>query len=77
VKDSVSDLAAYDMKPIDRDAWHRLGVLVNGPSVEVWFDGKKVITWRDPSGAGLTGHFGVFQQSCRTERRVFRVAKVD
>jgi hypothetical protein len=71
-----TDLAKFDMPPIDPAKWHRLGVVVDGPAVAVWFDGKQVATWTNPTGADLVGELGIFQQRCRTERRVFRFGKL-
>jgi tetratricopeptide (TPR) repeat protein len=56
---------------------HRLGLIVKGAAVEVWLDGEKLITWRNPDGADLQGELGIFQQSCKSEIRVFRAAKLD
>lgn len=75
--DGSQDVAIYEMAPLDTNAWHRLGVVVKGPAVDVWFDGKKVTSWREPSARDLTGDLGVFQQRCRTERRLFRAGKIE
>jgi tetratricopeptide (TPR) repeat protein len=74
---SQTEVAAFDMPSLDLEKWHRLGVLVKGPQAEVWFDGKKVLTWREPGGGELGGALGFIQQRCKTERRVYRAGKVD
>ncbi|MCE9634279.1 MAG: hypothetical protein K8T90_01125 [Planctomycetes bacterium] len=67
----------FDMPPLEMESWHRFGIIVNGPAVELWLDGKKVISGRHPDGKDLAGEIGIFHQRCRTERRVFRAGKVD
>ena len=71
------DLAEYTITPMTANVWHRLGLIVKGPAVEVWFDGKKAMTWREPSGADFGGEMVVVQEKCRTEWRLFHVGKVD
>jgi len=71
------EVAERPLAGVDPKAWHRLGVIVKGPAVEVWFDGKQVLTWREPSAKDLTGQFAIFQQRCTTERRLFRLGKVE
>lgn len=70
------ELAEYDMPPIDMKAWHRLGILVKGPMVEVWLDGKKAITWREPTGNDVKGELGIYAQRCTSEWRLFRVGSL-
>ena len=74
---SQSEVAAFDMPQLDVEKWHRFGVVVKGPQADVWLDGKKVLTWRDPAGGDLDGGICVFQQRCKTERRLFRAGRVD
>jgi tetratricopeptide (TPR) repeat protein len=71
------EAGCFDTPALEMETWHRLGVLVQGPSVDVWFDGNKVLSYRDPDGKDLAGEIGIFQQRCRTERRVFRAGKVE
>lgn len=66
------ELAVKPLPLIETGSWHRLGVVVRGTSVEVWLDGKAVIDERIKDREDLKGDIGVFQQGCRTERRVFR-----
>ena len=73
---SMDDVAIHEMPALDLKPWHRLGVVVRGPEAEVWWEGKKVLTWREPSGADLTGQLEIFQQRCATERRLFRAGKL-
>jgi tetratricopeptide (TPR) repeat protein len=70
------EVAKYDMNVLDTAAWHRLGVMVKGADVEVWLDRKKVISWHDASAAGFAGEVGIYQQRCKTERRVLRAGKL-
>ncbi len=71
------DLKELAVPPFDVKAWHRIGVLVKGPDVQVWVDGKALLTWTHPDGAAMSGEVGIFQQGCRTERRVFRAGSLD
>jgi tetratricopeptide (TPR) repeat protein len=66
------ELETRPLKPIEVGEWHRLGVVVRGPSVEVWLDGKALFEKRIEGRENLRGDIGIFQQRCRTERRVFR-----
>ncbi|MCU0722479.1 MAG: hypothetical protein MUC63_02485 [Planctomycetes bacterium] len=72
-----TDLEKYVMPPVDLKAWHRLGALVRGNAVEVWFDGKKIISYAHPTRADFDGEFGLFHQRCKGEYRVFRLGKLD
>ena len=74
---NLTDVADFDMPPMTRDAWHRLGVVVRGPVVEIWFDGKSVLNWTDPSGVAFKGDTGTYHQRCKSVRRVFRLGKLD
>jgi tetratricopeptide (TPR) repeat protein len=74
---ATQDLGEVAVPPLDAKAWHRIGLVVRGPEVEVWVNGTKRITWKEPSGAALTGDVGVFQQGCCTERRLFRAGRLD
>jgi hypothetical protein len=74
--DAQAEVASFDMPPLETGAWHRLGVVVKGAELEVWFDGKKVIEWAEPGGQDLVGEIGIFQQRCRTERRLFRAGRL-
>lgn len=67
----------FDMPPLEMESWHRFGIIVNGPAVDLWLDGKKIISARHPDGKDLAGEIGIFHQRCRTERRVYRAGKVD
>lgn len=71
-----SDVKAAPLQNLDPAAWHRLGVVVRGNSVQVWFEGRKVIEERIPSRPELTGEMGVGLVGCRTEWRVFRAGRL-
>jgi hypothetical protein len=76
-RDAQDEVASFDMPPLETGTWHRLGVVVRGPALEAWFDGRKVLEWAEPSGRVLDGEIGIFQQRCRTERRVFRAGRLE
>jgi len=54
--------------------WHRLGVRVKGSTLQVWFDGKLVITEKVDDATMLQGDVCVFQQRCETEYRLLHAA---
>jgi len=71
------DLVQMNGPAVKLDTWHRLGILVKGPAVEVWYDGSKTLSWREPSGANFKGQLTMVQIKCRTESRLLRFGKVD
>jgi hypothetical protein len=75
--DPPTILARFDTKSLADDRWHRLGVIVKRDLVDLWFDGKKVASWQEPSNAELAGELSLRQQSCRVDWRLFRIGKVD
>jgi hypothetical protein len=72
-----NEVATFDMAPLDTKTWHHVGAAVRGPAIEVWFDGKKVITWQEPSGSDFPGDVVVMQQTCKTDWRLFRAGKFE
>ncbi|MHC5036211.1 MAG: tetratricopeptide repeat protein [Planctomycetota bacterium] len=76
LKSGRSDLGQHTMPPIQRNAWHRIGVLVRGPRIEVWFDGKKVIEYKASTRQDFRGQIGFFHQRCKAEYRVLRLGEI-
>ena len=70
------ELAQVAVKTLEVGTWHRLAVVLRGDAVEGWLDGKKVVDQRLKERPDLSGELGIFQQGCRTERRVFQVGKL-
>ena len=68
--------AQVAVNTIEVGTWHRLAVVLRGDTVEGWLDGKRVVEQRLRERPDLSGELGIFQQGCRTERRVFRVGKL-
>jgi hypothetical protein len=71
------DFVDVPVRGVELNTWHRLGMIVKGPSLEVWFDGKKTSSWREPSALDLVGDLLVVQERCRTEWRLFHVGKAE
>jgi len=71
------DLAKLETSSLDAAAWHRLGVVVRKSAVEVWFDGKKALSWTEPMGQDFPGDLAISQQTCRTEWRLLRAGKLE
>jgi tetratricopeptide (TPR) repeat protein len=71
------DLADADVPGIEPNTWHRLGIVVKGPSLEVWLDGKKATSWKEPPSADLAGEIVLFVDRCKSEWRVLHVGKLD
>lgn len=70
------ELAQVAVQTVELNSWHRLTVVLRGDAVEGWLDGKKVVDQRLRERPDLSGELGIFQQACRTERRVFRAGKL-
>jgi len=77
LKSGRSDLETFAMPPVADKAWHRLGAIVRGNAIEVWFDGKKVISYTHPSRSDFNGEIGLFHQRCKGEYRVIRSGRLD
>jgi hypothetical protein len=62
--------------PSDSPDWRRMRVKVESGKVEVWIDGKQVVTYEDrrPLGAG---HIGLEFKRGKVEFRSIRVQKLD
>lgn len=67
-----TDVARVDLDAKDADAWHRLGVVATGRTIEYWVDGRKRGEYEATERVDLAGEPGVFQQNCRTEIRLLR-----
>jgi len=72
-----TDLDKVAIPPIDPKAWHRLGAIVRGNSIEVWFDGKHILSGTHPTRSDLNGEIGLFQQRCKAQYRVIRSGKLN
>jgi tetratricopeptide (TPR) repeat protein len=70
------ELAQVAVATLEVGTWHRLAVVLRGDAVEGWLDGKKLVDQRLRDRPDLSGELGIFQQACRTERRVFRAGKL-
>lgn len=70
------EIAVHEMAAIDPAVYHRLGVVVRGKDLEIWLDGAVVLRHRFTDRSDLKGDLGIFQQGCRTERRIFRAGKL-
>jgi hypothetical protein len=70
-------LAEVDMPPVETNAWHRLGVIVRGNAIQVWFDGKVMIDLQHPSRSDFSGQVGIFQQRNKAEYRLIRIGALD
>lgn len=70
------ELAQVAVNTLEIGSWHRLAVVLRGDAVEGWLDGKRVVAERLRERPDLSGELGIFQQACRTERRVFRVGRL-
>jgi len=70
------ELAQVAVTTLEVGSWHRLAVVLRGDAVEGWLDGKKLVDQRLRDRPDLSGELGIFQQACRTERRVFRAGKL-
>jgi len=66
------DVINEPMKGADPSAWRRLGVKVDGASIELWIDGKRAGSANVATRADLSGGLGLAQQRCKAEYRVFR-----
>ena len=64
--------AKANLDPEKADGWHRLTVVVKGKRLEVWLDGKSVITHEFTDREHLRGLLGIFHQGCRAEHRILR-----
>jgi hypothetical protein len=73
----ATDLVNVPIPEVDPAAWHRFGVTVRGPEIELWLDGKKHVSWRRPDGAAVAGEIGIYQQTCTSERRVLRAGRFE
>ena len=67
------DIAQTAVSPILEDAWHRITVAVEGRKVQVYFDGKRVLSSSVPGRKSLAGTIGVFHQRCVAEVRSLRL----
>ena len=65
------------MPPIALDTWHRIGVIVKGPKVQIWFNGKKIRDYTFTSRPTYEGMVGIFHQRCKAEYRLVRIGKLD
>jgi tetratricopeptide (TPR) repeat protein len=72
-----TDLDKVAVPPVDPKAWHRLGAIVRGNAIEIWFDGKKVLSSTHPTRMDLNGEIGLFQQRCKAQYRVIRSGKLN
>ncbi len=72
-----SDVISEAMKPVELGTWHRLGVKVDGLSIELWLDGKKVGSAGASGRTDLSGTIGLAQQRCKAEYRTFRAASYE
>lgn len=68
-----NQLGDHPMRPIALDSWHRLDVKVEGATMEVWYDGKRVFRDTDDDRSHLKGDVGIFHQRCTAEYRVARM----
>jgi len=66
------DMLSEPMKGGDPGAWRRLGVKVDGATVELWLDGKRAGSAKATDRTDLAGDVGLAQQRCKAEYRVFR-----
>ena len=73
---SASEVAVHEMPAVDPAVFHRFGIVVRGKDLEIWLDGSIAMTHRFTDRPGLKGEIGIYQQGCRTERRVFRGGKL-
>jgi hypothetical protein len=67
----------FFMPPIELGTWHRIGLLVRGPRLEVWFDGKKVMEHKSETRSDFKGLMGVFHQRSKVEIRHLRIGKIE
>lgn len=70
--EEVADIARVEFETNDAAAWHRLGVVVRGRTIEYWLDGRKRGEHEIREGEDASGELGVFHQSCRAEIRLYR-----
>jgi hypothetical protein len=70
-----TDVSQHDIPQFDGAGWHKVGVVVRGPSVEIWYGGKSVITWK--GDADLGGGIAICMEGCKTEWRLFRAGNLD
>jgi tetratricopeptide (TPR) repeat protein len=70
------ELAQVAVTTVEPNTWHRLTAVLRGDTVEGWLDGRKVVEQRLRDRPDFTGEMGIFQQACRTERRLFRAGKL-
>jgi hypothetical protein len=70
-----SDVGRGDLRPIEREAWHRLAVVVADGKVAVWFDGKKVLDAEPSVDGALGGNIALFHQRCAAQFRVLRLGR--
>jgi hypothetical protein len=62
--------------PSDSPDWRRMRVKVENGKVEVWIDGKQVVTYEDKRPLGA-GHIGLQFKRGKVEFRSIRVQKLD
>jgi hypothetical protein len=72
---SCTDLMQHDIPQFDAAGWHRVGIVVRGQSMEVWYGGKSVMSWK--AEAALGGGVCICIQGCRAEWRLFRLGNLE
>lgn len=70
------NLAQANMPPLDMTRPHKIAIVVQGNTIEVYLDGTRQIRFEHPERSNFNGDIGIFQQGCRARYTSMRFGKL-